>query len=480
MKNKILFLLAGFILIFLACQNDKILNDPSARLKFSVDTVSFDTIFSTIGSTTHQLVVYNDYSNPVKISSIKLADNTKNFRLNINGFQGNSLQDVKIPSKDSIFIFIEVTVDPTNKRNPMIIQDSIEFITNGNLQDVDLIAYGQDVHLIDTLAIRKDTTWNDDKPYLIKNYVFVDENAKLTITKGTRLHFERDAGLYVVGTLEVLGTIDSLVTFQGPRLEHMYRDVPGQWDRIAFGAGSNDNFINYAVIKNAVMGVNMGTFEGQRNTSLQLANTRIEHHTYAGIFANDSKITATNCIIGDCGYYSLACLGGGEYLFFHSTIANHWVWTSRSEPAVLLVNALPEGVEGGIPGDMDAYFGNCILTGNRSNELQFGINSDYAFNFLFESSILQIDTEEFQVDTTMEGFEEIVWAADTSSIFINPYREDNYNYQLDTIYSIAKDQGDINIVNLLPGLLNNDIQGNSRTSDKAPDIGAYEQTKNPE
>lgn len=41
-----------------------------------------------------------------------------------------------------------VTIDPNKDDNPLIQTDSIVFETNGNLQDVDLVAWGQDANYI--------------------------------------------------------------------------------------------------------------------------------------------------------------------------------------------------------------------------------------------------------------------------------------------------------------------------------------------
>lgn len=49
---------------------------------------------------------------------------------------------------DSLFVFVQVTVDPTGSTSPLLIKDSVIFETNGNIQDVKLTAIGQDVYLV--------------------------------------------------------------------------------------------------------------------------------------------------------------------------------------------------------------------------------------------------------------------------------------------------------------------------------------------
>jgi hypothetical protein len=53
-------------------------------------------------------------------------------------------------------------------------------LQNGNWQDIKLLAWGQDVHLINGEIITT-TTWNNDKPYLVYNSMLVDTNQTLRI-----------------------------------------------------------------------------------------------------------------------------------------------------------------------------------------------------------------------------------------------------------------------------------------------------------
>ena len=165
-------ILLGFVLLF-SCEDDKYLSSPDAQLRFSTDTIMFDTVFTTIGSTTRILKVFNNYKEKLLISSVKIGGgDMSNFRMNVNGIAGNEVLDLEIPPKDSIFIFVEVTVDPVGQNMPMVVQDSIEFKTNFNIQKIPVIAWGQDFHLIKSKLL-KNETWTNDKPYLVYNYAYV-------------------------------------------------------------------------------------------------------------------------------------------------------------------------------------------------------------------------------------------------------------------------------------------------------------------
>ncbi|MBN1199267.1 MAG: hypothetical protein JXA23_07940, partial [Bacteroidales bacterium] len=58
-KQLLFVLLAAVITFFSSCKKDKIDTAPSSTLSFSTDTLFFDTVFTTIGSVTQRLVVYN-------------------------------------------------------------------------------------------------------------------------------------------------------------------------------------------------------------------------------------------------------------------------------------------------------------------------------------------------------------------------------------------------------------------------------------
>ena len=274
-RNTTLFTSVFLIIAFLylsSCKKDDIIDtDPSVKLGFSTDTVIFDTVFTTLGSVTQHLKVYNPSGNTIRISSIRLAGGSQSpYRLNIDGEASFAVKDVELAGNDSLFIFVRVTIDPTDENNPFVVTDSILFETNGNIQDVDLAAWGQNANYIlaDTQVPGfpkykiiahefEDITWTADKPYVIYGFAVVDSNGTLRINAGARIYFHDKSGLWIYkgGTIKVNGTFEEPVTFQGDRLEGFYKDLPGQWDRIWINEGSFNNEINYAVIRNGFIGI---------------------------------------------------------------------------------------------------------------------------------------------------------------------------------------------------------------------------------
>lgn len=433
----------------------------------------FDTIFTTIGSTTQHFTVHNPYDEDILISRIKLAGgDISSFRLNINGEVENEVFEVEVPARDSIYIFVEVTIDPNGQNLPMVVQDSIEFTTNANIQDINLIAYGQDFKLVKGETIET-KTWTAEKPYLVYDYAFVDSTSVLTIEPGTRIYFHKGAGLYVKGTIEANGTFQEPIQFLPDRLEDTYKNIPDQWDGIILFSGSHDNIFNFCSIRNANIGLQVGTIEHDGYASVSLTNSRIENMAYAGVFAMKSKIYGYNDLIANCGFYAVALLIGGEYEFNHSTIANYWGNYSskaRSTASLTVTNVLviedSNGGKNAYVGDLEkANFGNSIIYGNNSTELELVNNNEKEFNYFFENCIIQVP-DTFKT-SNKEHFVNVWKGDDYDPLFIDPYV--NYNYELDTL-SPAKDVGKPEIGSLFPL----DILNKDRTSDAGPDLGAFE------
>ncbi|MBE9467039.1 MAG: hypothetical protein IMY72_01810 [Bacteroidetes bacterium] len=459
-----------FITLF-SCNKDKTITSHDAKLNFSTDTVTFDTVFTTIGSTTKQFRIYNNNNSKISISSIRLANgDDSNFRLNLNGISNNFFTDIEIPSNDSIFVFVEVNVDPNGKNSPMIIHDSLVFITNGNTQDVDFIAFGQDVHLINGQIIpvnANDTVWTNDKPYLIYNSMLVDSLKTLTIEAGAKLYFHKNSNLLVKGTLIVNGTLEEPIIFQGDRLEELYDNIPGQWGAIALIPGSQGNIINYAIIKNGVVGIQVGEYD-KISPDLTITNTKIQNMTFGGIYAFNSIINASNNIIANCGYYAVSLLVGGNYDFNHCTIANYYgsysSYSNRSEPSLVISNSISVD-EDTLAGNLDANFGNCIIYGNNTNEIGIGeISSQVTLNYKFDHCLIKVDKNFDISDKTR--FTEIIKNIDPEFLSI---KNDSLNFQLKP-NSPAIDTGNVNIAKKFLYDYNHHI----RIEDGEPDLGAYE------
>lgn len=472
-------------IVTFSCRKDEVTVDPNASLSFSTDTLIIDTVFTTIGSTTKRLMVYNRNNEKVVISSISLdGGQNSQFRINVDGASGNIHKDIEIEANDSIFIFIEVTIDPTANNDLFFVEENLRFITNGNNQAVRLIAWGQDAHYFvakkfsqslpplvyldkDSSAGALNVTWLNDKPYVIYGgYLTLDDNDKLTIDKGVRIHLHNNSGIWVYqgGNLVVNGTKDEPVTFQGTRLDYSYQDKPGQWDRIWINEGSTNNVLNYAIIKNAYIGIQAETLPFEPNTPIStnkliLNDCEINNCSAVGILATNYQIDGTNSLITNCGQYNLLVTGGGKYNFNHTTFANYWPDGTRQTPTIYMQNYYGDVNGNTQVRDIDsALFKNCIIYGNIDNEFSTEVLSPGAINYKVSYSVLRT-TE----NTATPNFSNLVLNPNPfSPIFVDT---ENNDYHLIS-GSPAINAGIASSVTL-------DHDGVTRNN--PPDVGSYEE-----
>ena len=415
-------------------------------------------------------MIYNPYNKSLNVSSIRIAGGSGSmFRINVDGVRGALFRNIEIRPKDSLYIFVAVTIDPSGKNNPILVSDSVIFETNGNTQKVQLVAWGQDMHLFKNHII-KSQTWAADKPYLVLGYLAVDSAQTLTIEAGTKIYFHRNSFLLVAGNLKVEGTYDQPVIFQGDRLEDDFKLIPGQWGAIILLEGSTGNSINYAEIRNATVGIQIGVDSIYQDQDMVLSNSKILNSSYYGIWAFGSTIHAWNDIIADCGQWALGLLRGGDYTFTHCTVSNQGVlFSNRTQPSLVISNYIartdPSNNTIIYPGDLkNASFDNSIIYGNFDNEIGLAQNNQGGiFNYKFDHCLLKINTDLVNISNPV-NFNSII--SDKIPGFKNPAK---YIFELDTL-SAAKDAGLIDFANLFPL----DFKGNSRISDKGPDLGAFE------
>ena len=462
-----------FVLILFGCiREDNLLEKSYQPLKFSTDTIAFDTVFTNIGSATKTLKVYNPNDYWVDINNIYLAGESKQYRLNINGLSANRTKNVQIAPLDSMYIFVEVTVNPTLKNAPILIQDSIVFEAKGIMQDIDLVAFGQDVHFIRG-RISEYTNWTNDKPYLVYDSVLLDSGVILSIDEGVVIHFHKNSRMLIQGIIQCNGTMEKPIVFQGDRLEKMYDDVPSQWDGIWIWASKGMNYFYNTEIKNSVVGLAV-IGSAPVYPTLQLNNTQIQHCSAFGLWSVGASILATNTVIDDCGEYALFLTTGGEYEFIHCTFANYWggINTARTSPACMLTNYIILPDQNGrsvIYGEhlKRANFTNSIIYGGLDAELSLDSITNYDFNYKFENCLLKTDTS-VHTNNKSKFVDNIVNPAKFS--FKN---NDKYDFSLDTL-SVAKDKGNINILTKYNHLLSVDKNGRSREKYGLPDLGAFE------
>ncbi|NNK87492.1 MAG: hypothetical protein HKO90_04355, partial [Flavobacteriaceae bacterium] len=277
----IVILICVILSFWSSCRKDFEFSPSTGNLEFSKDTVYLDTVFTNIGSSTYNLKVYNRSENDILIPTLRLGEGQNSmYRLNVDGLTGTGaiagkeFENIELLAKDSMYIFIETTIDIetlASSETQFLYTDIIEFDSGSNRQTVELVTLVKDAvfiypqrfldnqtgdYIIETLVFDVDgdgtddeTTiqgrflepdelnFTDERPYVIYGYAAVDSGDELVIDAGARVHFHANSGLLITsgGSLKVNGepstdteVLEGEVIFEGDRLEPGFAEVPGQ------------------------------------------------------------------------------------------------------------------------------------------------------------------------------------------------------------------------------------------------------------
>ncbi|WP_460893676.1 hypothetical protein [Rufibacter soli] len=346
--------------------------DASALLQFEADTVTFDTIFTEASSVTKRLKVYNRSKNAVRISEIKVGQlGASPFQVIVNGQPGPQLQNVELRGGDSLLVLVTATLKPTSAEGPFLVNESLLFLTNGNQQEVKLLAYGQNATYYRSATAGCAEVWTAAKAHVIYDSVTVPAGCTLTIEKGAQVFLHSKAKLKVMGTLHVTGEPEKRVVFQQVRQEERYRNAPGQWQGLEFISGSQNNQIRYAEIKNAMTGVYLKA-QGNNVPQVTLKNVFVKNMLQHGVLSHGGNVRLENTIIANCAEYALAGLGGGRYEVIYSTLANYSYDFIRASPSFLFQEKLEADSKLVREAKYVVEVVNSILWGRQEEELQFG------------------------------------------------------------------------------------------------------------
>jgi hypothetical protein len=498
------YLYISFLLILTisSCRSDFDFEPSTGNLSFSKSTVYLDTVFTNIGSSTYTLKVYNRSNKNISIPNIQLGEgNNSKYRLMVDGIPGRVFHNVELLAKDSMFIFIETTLDYndyTNSETTFLYTDHIQFGTNLDFQKVELVTLVQDAVFLYPKKLSETTTetlpiggeeiygffldeadpvngdelhWTNTKPYVVYGYAAVPPAKTLIIDAGVRAHFHADSGIIVANTasLQVNGTLSTTenleneVIFESDRLEPDFSEVPGQWGTIWFTQGSTNNSISNLTLKNATVGMLISGNDGTITPTLDLNNVQIYNCSNVGILARTGNMTGKNVVINNCGETSLACSFGGSYEFTHCTFANYWAKPNQT-------SVLIDDYDGSAIYALDkADFNNCIIYGSPNFALSLKKRGT-AFNYQFNNCLIKFADFSNQFSTHPEyqfsgpKYANCIISRNTTNN-IPDFRNKNTNELIIGSNSAAKGTANFTYSGF------NDILGNTRTNPS--DIGAY-------
>jgi hypothetical protein len=456
-----LLLISAFIIA--GCKKESFITSSDARLSTSQEKVTFDTIFTSVGSVTKFFRIYNDNNQKLRISSVKLAGgSSSSFKINVDGFTGPEVSNLEMEANDSMYVFVSVHIDPSAGALPFVVQDSISISYNGKTSWVKLEAWGQNANFLRARRLTGNTVWTNNLPYVILGGLRVDTNATLTIQKGTRVYLHADAPMIIDGTLKVMGEkFDSTrVYFTGDRLDEPYKNFPGSWPGIYFRGSSRDNELNFAMLTNSYQGVVVEQPSLNANPKLVLNECIIDNAYDIGILGLQTSITARNCLITNCGK-NIILAYGGTYNFNHCTVAAYSnSFILHKEPVLQVSNFVKEG-NNVLAFPLNAVFTNSIFWGENGsvdNEVVVARQGNPAFSVSFVNSLWKVKTVPDNTTRTnvLANLDPLFDTVDT--------QKNIYNFRLKA-GSPAINAG------IATGVTS-DLQGKIRTG--VPDMGAYE------
>ncbi len=450
-----------------ACRKDLVLLTEKGTLQFSTDTVYFDTVFTRLPGSNYprsinkQFMVRNPYSKTINLNARIGGGSASEYRMNIDGRSGNQISEIEILPKDSVWVFVECTLEPNNLTQPAIVRDSIIFETNGNNQFIQLAAYGWDAYYFKDTVLDNTNWTNTDKPYVLVNYCIVDENKTLTIGPGVHIYSSTNSyfldtlgkknfinALNVLGTLKINGTNSNPVIFEGDRLDNNFSKKEGQWQGIGFFRTSINNELTHCIIKNATVGVRVDSLSNNASPKLLLKNCIIQNMSGIGIWGRTGSITAINTVVSNCAIATFYGQYGGEYSFNHCSFSNYF--SSGRDPQFVLNNIMRDENKVVIRTfPIVVGFLNCIIWGNNESEIGADLTAPLPAN-AFKNCLIKNKTS-LPTNNILNK----------NPLFVNA-SENNLKLSagspaIDTAYSTV---------------VTTDL--NDKTRDSKPDIGAYE------
>jgi hypothetical protein len=458
--------LTGLLLLFVvslaSCKKETFITSPDAAISFSADTLFYDTVFTSVGSITKFVRIFNNNDQKLLISAVELSGGAGSpFHINVDGLPGNA-SNVEILPNDSLYVFVSVNVNPGSQNLPFLLNDSIRLRYNGTERFVQLQAYGQNAIFLRNHAVTGNEVFTSEKPYVIVGGLLVDKNAVLSIEEGARLYFHANAPLLVDGTLVVNGgKEDSLrVRFQGDRLDDPYRNFPGAWPGIYLRETSTNNILRFAVISNAFQGIVVDQPPSNAMPKLVLNETIVQNCFDAGVVGIRSSIISTNTLISNCGKNLLLAFGG-KYQFTHLTdVAYTNTFIAHKDPVLSVTNAYEDG-GAVLAADLDASFINSIFWGDDGlvkDEVIVNKQGTSPFAVTFENSLWKISSIPAAATAT-----NMISNQDPLFILVDSDKK-NYDFHLkETSPLLGKGRNTV---------VTSDLDGRPRKS--IPDPGAFE------
>lgn len=135
--------------------------------------------------------------------------------------------------------------------------------------------------------LAENTTWTSDYIYVVTDDLTVPPGLQLTIMPGTRVKFYANRGLFISGSLKVMGEYEAAIDTV------RFSSYEGQiWKGIQFNSvtGDNNNLIDYALIDKADIGIDI-----RNSDNVVVSHSKIQN----GVTSDIRLFNSSYCVISE-------------------------------------------------------------------------------------------------------------------------------------------------------------------------------------
>jgi hypothetical protein len=429
-------------------------------LYFLPDTVQFDTVLAAKARAVETSYLYNP--NPTAVAVNLRLQNPGPYNMLVLGqWTKQTAAPINLAGNDSLLLLIEID---TNYSPAQGITGANTFIEasysslNGSRQ-IDLPILGAFLQAQRPMAnsgnyliLPCEAVFSRGSSYVFADTVIIDSACTLTVEAGTKLIFEPEAALFVLGTLLAEGTADAPIVFRGSRLEAAFATVPALWPGVVFGQFSSGNLLRHLQVLNAQTAIRFGTPDDNSAPDLKLEAVQLAYNEF-GLVAFTSDISAENSLFHSSLFQNIVLLAGGNYGFNHCSIANFGSLYPRNGPAGYISNYYAVAENEQLQSPLNVALSNSAIWGNADEEWQVDLTEAEAAALSYKHSVIKSLALAPAALTNM-----LSPAPENDSLFVAPLQQDFRPGQL--------------LINAGRSTLPADMLGNSR--DSLPDVGALE------
>ncbi len=410
------FLLCGVLLpCFWPSCVEKVEHTPTANdIRFSIDTVKFDSVFVAEVSPTRIVRIHNLSSRPIVLPRVRLQGAaTSPFTLLIDGRATLEAEAQRIEARDSLTILARLRSESETFTSERLEDEIVISLRDGASRSIHLLASGLAHNDIEdnNLGLLEDFLQaGAETPVIIKRPLHVPKGKTLYIPAGASLFFRAEGALKVYGSLVIEGTPDARVLLAGTRLDTAYKHTPGQWLGVTLMPGSGPHRIKNATFRAAVTAL--------RADSVKRLST-IENTVVTGSSKDAMVLKRSNLLLRGCLFVqnsgAALAMAGSRISLIHCSLSGATRFGQQRRSALISMEKPPQGTKN------ELSVVNTIVWGSYDTEFRSYDKSRFAAEIVTCShSLLKWGGERPASSERWEGV-----------IYNNPHWEDPLKHNLE-------------------------------------------------